>query len=122
MAIKIAYFHILALLATIGLSGCSAPIADSIAADDKALCEYSAALPAAGVGAYAECRNRIETQRARVVALNSVKIEGYVLLPVTTAATTDVAGRCKVSDRLTDCPIQTDVTGTIPPASAQPKP
>jgi len=122
VAIKIAYFYSLALLATTGLSGCAAPIADSIATDDKALCEYSAALSAAEVDAYAKCRNKIDFQRGRVVALNSVKIEGYVLLPAPTAATTEVAGRCKALDRPTDCPIQTDVTGTIPASSAQPKP
>lgn len=122
MAFKTACFHILALLSTIGLSGCAAPIADSIAADDKALCEYSAALPAAGADTYAKCRNRIDTQRGRVVALNSVKIEGYVLLPAKTEAITDVAGRCEAADRMADCPNEVDVTGAIPAASAQPKP
>ena len=116
-----------AVLVTAALSGCAAQKIDSIAADDEALCQYSAGLPSADPQSYAKCRSRIQGQRTRVVAQNAARIEGYALLPAATPPVTDVAGRCKTPDGKTpdgakNCPAPSDVTGTIPAAPVPPKP
>lgn len=79
-------------------------------ADDEALCQYSAT--AAGAKSYTQCRDRLQSQRARMSASSASRIEGYALLQ-TTAPPTDVAGRCKTLEGAKNCE-PSDLTGTIP--------
>ena len=96
------------------LSACagSAP-PQSIAADDDALCRYSASEPAAQP--YQKCRDRLDAQRARAMAFNANQIDTSGDNRVALVRTpTDVAA-CKAQDPKS-CPPENDVTGTIPAA------
>lgn len=104
-----AWFDVAALLlAAAALSGCAAQ-PDTIAADDEALCAYSAT--AAGADNYAQCRNRLRNTRLRMSAAGAARIEGYALLQVPVLPA-DVAGRCAPAEGAKDC-ASGDVTGTI---------
>jgi hypothetical protein len=102
------------------LAGCASQKTETIAADDEALCQYSAAAGGATATdskSYGQCRARLKSQSARNVAGNAARIEGYALLPAAAPPTTDVATRCKADPKAKGCEAG-DVTGTIP---AQPK-
>lgn len=97
------------MLVATALSGCAAQ-PETIVADDEALCQYSAM--AAGAKSYAQCRDRLQNTRMRMIAATASRIEGYALLQ-TPAQPTDVAGRCTTSEGAKNC-APSDVTGTIP--------
>ena len=104
-----AWFHVAApVLVAAALSGCAGQ-PDTIAADDQALCAYSAT--AAGADNYAQCRNRLQNTRLRMNAAGASRIEGYALLQAP-AQPADVAGRCTTVEGGKDC-APDDVTGTI---------
>jgi hypothetical protein len=106
-----------AVLAAASLAACASQPASTIAADDEALCQYSAAAGAAATDAktYERCRAKLAGQRAHLASQNAGRIEGYALLPAQSPAATDIAGRCKnqAEKDAKDC-TPADVTGTIP--------
>jgi hypothetical protein len=109
-------------VAAASLAACASQPAATIAADDAALCEYSAAAGAAATDTttYERCRAKLAGQRAHLASQSAGRIEGYALLPAQSPPTTDIAGRCKNQagkDAAKDC-TPPDVTGTIP---ARPK-
>lgn len=125
--------RIAAVICAVSLSGCAAQIdaqVDTIAADDAALCQYSAAASAGGApphaSAAAQCRKRLESQRVRLVAANASRIDGYALLK-TPAPDTAMARRCDATGESKQNELKPnqpkvcapgDVTGTI----SKPKP
>jgi len=106
-----------AVLAAASLAGCASQPASTIAADDEALCQYSAAAGAGATDAktYERCRAKLTGQRAQLAAQNAGRIEGYALLPAQSPPATDIAGRCKNQtdkDAAKDC--APPDAGTIP--------
>lgn len=117
MRARLIYLRVAAVaLAVTAVAGCaSQQSVDSIAANDEALCQYSAA---ANSASYENCKGRLQGQRDKLTAANAGRIEGYALLPRSVPPSTDVAGRCKADGGTKDCP--PDVTGTIPTRPASP--
>jgi hypothetical protein len=105
-----ANFHIAGvMLVATALSGCAAQ-PETIAADDAALCQYSAM--AVGAKSYSQCRARLRSQHGRLTAASASRIEGYALLQAPLPAA-DVVARCKTPEGPKDCD-PGDVTGSIP--------
>jgi hypothetical protein len=99
-----------AALALVALANCSSQPA-SIAADDEALCRYSAATAGSDrseAQAYQQCRARVGQSRATAFASNASAIQGYALIK----APTEVADPCAAPGAPKDCSPD-DLTGSI---------
>jgi hypothetical protein len=95
------------------LAGCAVQ-PDTIVSNDEALCRYSEL--AGGTNSFAQCRNRLERQRAHVQAASATRVEGYALLQgPAVRSPSELAEDCKKSGK--PCSAD-DATGSIP---AEPK-